>query len=290
MRCDSHIHIVGPPDRYPQVPERRYLAGIAALDTLRRFGADRGVSRFVVVQPSFYGTDNSATLEALDALGDDGRGVAVIDPAGTPDEVLADFARRGVRGLRINLYSPLDRPGSDSLDAEYGATAQVAARMGWHVQVIAPLNILLRGADLLARSAAPVVVDHYGLYGRARPDGAEGERLMELLNLPHVWIKLSAPYRSSSDPLQTQPDREWLSAIVATAPERCVWGSDWPFTPPHDQQKGAAIEAPYRTISYRSMIDDFLAAVAAPDLAERILRDNPARLYGFPDGNSAQKQ
>jgi len=281
MRCDSHVHIVGPADNYPQVPERKYLAGVAELETLRRIGAPHGITRFVIVQPSFYGIDNSATLAALDALDGNGRGVAVIDPARTPDAVLADHARRGVRGLRINLYSPLDRPGSGSLDAEYSATARVAASLGWHVQVIAPLNMLLQGADLLARSTAPVVIDHYGLHGDARPDSGTGRRFIELVNLPHVWVKLSAPYRVSDNPHETLPNQEWLSAIIATAPGRCVWGSDWPFTPPHDQQQGATVEAPYRNISYQSLLDDFLAAISSQDVADRILRDNPARLYGF---------
>src|SRR5207249_3257610 len=109
VRCDSHVHVVGPADRYPQVAQRTYLADVAPLATLRQRGSTRGVSRFVIVQPSFYGTDNTATLEALDVLGADGRGVAVIDPAHTPAATLADFARRGVRGVRINLYSPLGK-------------------------------------------------------------------------------------------------------------------------------------------------------------------------------------
>ncbi len=81
MRCDCHVHVVGPADRYPQLPSRTYLADIAALETLRRLGAPRGVTRFVIVQPSFYGADNMLLLESLDALGGDGRGVAVVDPS-----------------------------------------------------------------------------------------------------------------------------------------------------------------------------------------------------------------
>src|SRR5256885_568741 len=106
MRCDSHVHIVGPADKYPQVPERTYLAGLAPVETLKRLGEKHGIGRFVIVQPSFYGADNSATLDALDELGGEGRGVAVIDPRTTSPDTLAAYHRRGVRGLRINLYSP----------------------------------------------------------------------------------------------------------------------------------------------------------------------------------------
>ena len=281
MRCDSHVHIVGPPDRYPQVPDRAYLAGVASVDTLKRLGAARGITRFVVVQPSFYGADNSATLDALDALKGNGRGVAVIDPAAATPDTLAMFHRRGVRGLRVNLYSAIRPPGGASLEQAFAATVTAAAAMGWHMQVIAPMPTLLANATLLAGSAVPVVIDHYGLYGDARPDSGEGGRLLELVALPHVWMKLSAPYRHDRGPLNTKPDRPWLAALVAAAPDRCVWGSDWPHPPPPEQQKGGSLETPYRPLSYERLVDDFIAALPSADAAERIMCDNAARLYGF---------
>jgi predicted TIM-barrel fold metal-dependent hydrolase len=281
MRCDSHVHIVGPLARYPQVDERTYLAGVAALDALRRNGAPHGITRFVVVQPSFYGTDNSATLDALDALGDNGRGVAVLDPAAATADMLEDFQRRGVRGLRINLYSPIRAPAGDRLDRAFAATAALAQRMGWHVQVITPLGVLLGHADALARASVPVVIDHYGLYGDRRPDSAEGQALLDLVRLPHVWIKLSAPYRLADGPISTRPDRAWLAALVAAAPARCVWGSDWPHPPPHEAHSGADVEAPYRALCYAELVENFLAALPSAEFAERILQENPARLYGW---------
>jgi predicted TIM-barrel fold metal-dependent hydrolase len=281
MRCDSHVHIVGPADKYPQVPERTYLAGPAPVATLRRLGATRGITRFVIVQPSFYGADNSATLDALDALGGQGRGVAVIDPKATSPETLAAFHRRGVRGLRINLYSPIKAPGGDTLEAAFAATAEAARAMGWHVQVIAPLPVLLANVDTLAKAPVPVVIDHYGLYGDDRPDSAGGRRLLDLAALPHVWIKLSAPYRHDRGPLNTKPDREWLAALIASAPDRCVWGSDWPHPPAHEQQKGASLEAPYRALVYETLVDEFLSALPSAAAADRIMRDNAARLYSF---------
>lgn len=104
MRRDSHVHIVGPPDRYPQAAERTYLADIATLKQLENVSATRAVRRFVIVQPSFYGVDNSLLLESLDALAGRGRGVAVINPRVTSARTLATYAKQGVRGLRINLY------------------------------------------------------------------------------------------------------------------------------------------------------------------------------------------
>jgi predicted TIM-barrel fold metal-dependent hydrolase len=281
MRCDSHVHIVGSADRYPQVPERTYLAGAAPVATLKRLGVARGITRFVIVQPSFYGADNSATLDALDELGEHGRGVAVIDPKTASPDTLAAFHRCGVRGLRINLYSPIKAPGGDTLEAAFAATAEAARAMGWHVQVIAPLPVLLANTDTLAKAPVPVVIDHYGLYGDRRPESADGRRLLDLVALPHVWVKLSAPYRHDRGPLNTKPDREWLAAMLAAAPGRCVWGSDWPHPPAHEQQKEAWLEAPYRALSYETLVDDFLAALPSSDWADRIMHENAARLYGF---------
>ncbi len=279
MLCDAHVHIVGPADRYPQVPERTYLAGPAPLAGLKRRAAPHGITRFVIVQPSFYGFDNSATLDALDALQGDGRGVAVIDPRSTAQPVLDDMHRRGVRGLRINLYSPL--AATRRMEDDFADTAAVAKRMGWHIQVIAPLPVLLRSETLLAKSPVPVVIDHYGLYGTARPDSGEGRRLLALVRNQHVWVKLSAPYRLADGPMSTRPDREWIMELYAAAPPRCVWGSDWPHPPEAGRHKGADAAEPYRNLSYDKLVDDFIAVLPSPGIAGQVMRDNPARLYGF---------
>ena len=282
MRCDSHVHIVGAADRYPFAPERNYLPGVATLDTLLQRAAARGIARFVIVQPSFYGADNSLLLESLDRLGERGRGVAVADPSVAP-ATLANWAARGVRGLRVNLYSV---PGKSApLDAAFAPMANIARTMQWHVEVIAPLNVLAAHAEVIAGAPVPVVIDHYGLYGHRGTVSAEGRRLLNLLRLPHVWIKLSAPYRVSDHALETRPDPAWLAAILAAAKERCVWGSDWPHTPSHQAQKGATIPAPYRELSYETLLDHFISALGADELAERILQHNPARLYGFSDSD-----
>ncbi len=280
MRCDSHVHIIGPLAQYPQHKARAYLAGVATLDTLRRLGKARNIERYVIVQPSFYGSDNTLLLKGLDALGNLGRGVIVVDADHSDEAVLADWARRGVRGLRVNLYSALGTP--KPFDSEFAAMARIARTMKWHVEVIAPIRLLIDQAQLIAGAAVPVVIDHYGVYGDLTPISAEGLQLLALLELPHVWMKLSAPYRVGANPLQTKPDPKWLKAILDSAKERCVWGSDWPHTPPHEEQKGGDIEAPYRKISYNALVDHFLAALNDTALAHAIMETNPARLYGYP--------
>ncbi len=281
MRCDCHVHIVGPAEGYPQSPARNYLAGPASLKALRQATASRAIDRFVIVQPSFYGTDNTVLMESLDALGDLGRGVAVIDAATVTGAALSDFAARGVRGVRLNLYSPMGNADRSSMATQFAAMASLARAMSWHVEVIAPIDVLAQAADALAQAPVPVVIDHYGVFGRSDPASAAGRDLIGLLRRPHVWMKLSAPYRVSDDPIDIMPPRAWLAAILDVAAERCVWGSDWPHTPPHDAQHGPDRVIQYRPISYERLIDEFFAALGSSALADRIMDENPARLYGF---------
>lgn len=282
MRCDSHVHVVGPAKVYPQLPGRTYLAGEAPLATLRTNGAQRGIGRFVIVQPSFYGTDNSALVSALEALGCNGRGVAVVEPDTVTPEDLERLDVAGVRGLRVNLYSPLAGAPPLPLVRQFTATAEVAARKGWHIEVIAPLAGLVAEAAALREASVNVVIDHYGLYGSARPSSEAARALLELVRLPHVWVKLSAPYRHDRGPLNVMPDREWLRAFLEVAPDRCVWGSDWPHPPSHDTHQGADIHVPYRPLSYVDLFDAFVEAVGSVQSVEAVLTTNPARLYGFP--------
>lgn len=279
MRCDCHVHIVGPADRYPQAAGRTYLADVATLKQLERVSASRAFRRFVIVQPSFYGTDNTLLLESLAALDGRGRGVAVVNPETTSARALAAMAAQGVSGLRINLYSPLRE--TMPLSARFEAVAGPAYELDWHIEVIAPIAMLAENSSLMRNSRVPVVIDHYGLYADRKPSHSEGLALLALLAQPHVWIKLSAPYRVGRDPLAVTPDADWLAALLVAAPDRCLWGSDWPHTPPHDQHKGACIVAPYRTLRYETLVDEFITGVGSRQLAERILSDNPARLYGF---------
>jgi predicted TIM-barrel fold metal-dependent hydrolase len=281
-RCDSHVHVVGSSQRYPQLATRTYLAGLAPLEDLRRSAAPLDITRFVIVQPSFYGTDNTLLLESLGVLGGQGRGVAVVDPSAASPEMLADYAASGVCGVRINLYSVLGKQ-ERRLDRAFAALVEIARSMRWHVEVIAPIATLVEHVELLRRAHVPLVIDHYGVYGHAAPESAEGQRLLELLAHRHIWMKLSAPYRVSNNSLETHPNKAWLTAILGVASERCVWGSDWPHTPSHEAQSGPDILGTYRPLAYERVVGDFLAALPSAELAERIMANNPAQLYGFGD-------
>jgi predicted TIM-barrel fold metal-dependent hydrolase len=279
--CDCHVHVVAPVERFPQAAGRTFTASPATLATLRAASGPQGVTHFVIVQPSFYAQDNAYLLEALAALGERGRGVAVLGWEAISPALLGEYRGRGVCGLRLNLYSP--RGGQEAIDLD-NALDRLARQLpgsGWHAEVIAPLPVLLASAPRLANSPVPIVIDHYGLPGRAAPDSADGCRLLDLVRLPHIWVKLSAPYRIVADPLATVPPRDWLDAMLRVAPDRCVWGSDWPHTPEHGDHRGPRQTVPYRKIEYSRLLDDFVNALPDPALVPRVLWENPARLYRF---------
>jgi predicted TIM-barrel fold metal-dependent hydrolase len=282
--CDSHVHVFGSRDRYPQIANRAYTAGIAPVDTLKNRAAPHGISRFVIVQASVNGDDNSCLLDTLDALDGHGRGVVVVDPKAVTASALDDWARRGVRGLRVNLYSGGARAGRSELERRFRSMADLAPS-GWHVEVIAPIRVLAGAAALLSQSPAPVVIDHYGLPGGEVPESEDGRALLDVICAPHVWMKLSGPYRAlernGSDPLSTTPPSAWMRAFIEAAPARLVWGSDWPHTPPHEESASGAQPDPFRPIDYGRMFRDFVTAVSEPRTLEAILVANPATLYGF---------
>lgn len=282
MRTDCHVHVVGPLERYPQSSFRTYTAVVASLETLQSEAAKQGIDRFVIVQPSFYGTDNSMLQDALNALGDAGRGVAAVDPSSVSPQELASLGRSGVRGLRINLYSDAGRMmAKGSLAEVFASTMSLAKDQGWHVEVIAPLEVLEESAEVLAGSSAQVVIDHYGIFGQFRPTDSTGQALLDLLGLSHVWIKLSAPYRSSPNPVETRPDRRWLEAMLSIAQDRSVWGSDWPHTPAREYQAGEHVSVANRPISYEGIVGGFVEAIADAEVIDQLFVTNPARLYGF---------
>src|SRR6202171_1317467 len=135
--CDCHVHVVGSIERFPQIASRSYAAGPATIDSLREVAEPLGVTRFVVVQPSFYGTDNSCLFEALDELGDSGRGVAVVDVTSTSSNVLESYGRRGICGLRLNLYSRAVGDAHRQLERSLAEIADILPRPGWHIEIIA---------------------------------------------------------------------------------------------------------------------------------------------------------
>ena len=286
--CDCHMHIVGPTDKFPQIANRSYTAGPASVASLVAAGRSEGVTRFVAVQPSFYGTDNSCMMRALEELGDFGRGVAVVEPLRTSANALEDYGRRGICGLRLNLYSFALADVRSHLERSLGDALNILPRPGWHIEIIAGIQTLVATAPILANAGVPIVIDHYGLPDDHTPDSAVGRTLLDLAALPHIWVKLTAPYRCSQNPVETSPPDDWLRAFLRTAPDRCVWGSDWPHTPIRNHAQAGDSLLPYRNMAYGKLFSDFVKGLPTPDIARRVLIENPTRLYGFPSSNNSR--
>jgi predicted TIM-barrel fold metal-dependent hydrolase len=279
--CDCHVHIFGDTRRFPFVPTRVYTPGPASIEELNALHRALHISRVVIVQPSVYGTDNACTLDAIRRIGPTARGVGVID-AETPDAALDEMARAGIRGLRVNVTT--GGP-ADPMVARQRLKAAVERANGrnWHIQVAAGLAFIERIQDDVMAATVPFVFDHFGGAQAALGIDQPGfGTLLKLVRTGKAYVKLSAPYRSSTN-APSYPDVGPLAkALIGANPQRMLWGTDWPH-PDSSLVPGrkATDIAPRLPIDDRRILDQL--AVWAPDPALRatILVENPARLYGF---------
>ncbi|SCK26826.1 Predicted metal-dependent hydrolase, TIM-barrel fold [Variovorax sp. HW608] len=268
MACDSHMHIFDP--RFKPSPHWTREPPSAPVAAYRSLQQRLGTSRAVVVTPSTYGTDNACTLDALAQLGPDARGVAVVGQEVSEAE-LDHLASHRVCGLRVNFVTP--QSWGATTPAMLSTLASKVARLGWHIQVLMHPEQLIELAPALEALAVPVVIDHLGLIDPTRETaGTAFAVLMQLIDAGKAWVKLSGAYMRSSTGGPTYADAVPLGqALVRSAPHRLVWGSDWPHT----------TEAP-GTVDDAALVD-LLGTWCSGDhpVMDRILVDNPARLYGF---------
>lgn len=264
LSCDCHFHIFGPFDKYPMSEGRTYTSPPALVPQYLEMAETVGLQRMVVVQASIYGTDNAATLDAIQQFGPHrARGVAVIDDS-FDDAALRRLHDQGIRGVRFNMVS-----GNGTPEDQLEALARRVAPLDWHIQIYADGEKMLEIGDLLARLPVEVVIDHCGGVkaglGVAHP---QFQALLRLMDSGRAWMKVCG-YRASSTGAPFTDVAANVKALVAAAPDRCVWGTDWPH-PQMNPSPEAGV-----------LLDQFFDWV--PDAATRhkILVDNPARLYGF---------
>lgn len=268
--CDAHMHAFGPADSYRSVQYPHYTLPDGTLGQYREAMDVLGIRRFVIVQPSYYGTDNRCLIDALKATGDAiARGVVMIEPE-VPEAVLRDYHAAGVRGVRLDLFKYRALPLDDIRRYVLDMAAKVGP-LGWHLQFYAPGDVVRDLLDFLGTLTIDFVIDHMGYM--LEEDGlteADFARLLELPKKGRCWLKLSAPYRLAKK-RGMDAVNDIARAIVRTVPQRAIWGSDWPHIPQGDMDTGGLLN---------------LLANWAPDQAERrtILVDNPAGLFGFGDG------
>jgi predicted TIM-barrel fold metal-dependent hydrolase len=280
--CDTHVHVVGDPAKYPMSPNRVYTPPTATADELLALQNFLHLDRVVIVTPSFYGTDNSCSLDAMKQLGRErARVVAVVDDK-TPSAALDDMAGQGVAGLRVNLATAGEvdpTAAAKKLQAGIG----LAKGHGWHVQIYAGLPVIAAVANVLAASPVTLVLDHFGGANAALGTGQAGfEALLSLVKSGVAYVKISGAYRASKD-APDYPDVVPLAkALVAANPDRIVWGTDWPH-PDSTKVPGRATTdiAPYYQIDDGLLLNQLPIWVPDAAVRHKILVDNPARLYGF---------
>jgi predicted TIM-barrel fold metal-dependent hydrolase len=276
--CDCHNHIVGTPDAYPMDPQRVYTAGPASVSALLAERKRLGLSRNVLIQASFYGTDNRCMLDALAEFGDTARGVVVVSPSILNDELRA-FDKLGVRGVRVNLETGGNRD-PKAASAALAALATKLAPLGWHIQLYAMLSVIDQIADEIAALPVPVVIDHFGravaALGTAQPGFST---LLDLVRSQKIYVKLSGSRHISKVPGETDV-APLAHALIKAGADRLLWGSDWPHT--SRRADGSRIDvAPYAIVDDEAQLRLVRSWCANDAIWKAIMADAPARLYGF---------
>lgn len=264
---DAHCHVFGPGDVFPYAPERKYTpcdAGKAQLFALRDF---LGFSRTVIVQATCHGADNRALVDALQASGGLARGVATVRDT-VSDEELQQLHAAGVRGVRFNFVRRLVDP---KPDAYYRAIIDRIAPLGWHVVVYFEAADLAERWKFFTSLPTTVVVDHMGRPDVSQPvDGPEFQRFVKLMaEHGNVWSKVSCPERLSRvGPPGYADVVPFARHLVERFPDRVLWGTDWPHPNMKDHMPDDG-----------RLVDVIPHIAPTPELQQKLLVDNPMRLY-----------
>ena len=268
--CDAHCHIFGPAQRFPFSDDRTYTPPDSGLEDFERLQNTLGLSRAVFVQASCHGVDNSAMLDAMWRGNGRYAGVAMIDTSFT-DAQIAELHEAGVRGTRFNFVAHLG--GAPDPD-DFWSIVHRVARFGWHIVLHFDAKDLPQYSSLLDDLPTPYVIDHM-----ARVDATKGldqepfQALLGLMRDERCWVKISGAERLTVGGAPPYDDVvPFARALVAAAPNRVLWGTDWPHpNVRHMPDDGDLVD----------LMADF---VPEEQLRNRILVDNPTRLYEFRDG------
>jgi 2-pyrone-4,6-dicarboxylate lactonase len=257
--CDAHFHVFEP--GYPHVPDPLYTFPDGTTDAYLAMTETLGIERMVLVQPTFYGTDNSLLADVLKRLGPRCAGVVRIEEDATDGE-LDEFDAVGVRAIRLDLFARAQWPTADIITYIRQMAARATPR-GWHLQFYTPGTIVRDLLPFLADLEDTFVIDHLGYMTDPDPDFER--RLLAVLAQGSCWIKLSGAYRVAKyQPLSSVAP--WARALVATRPDRLVWGSDWPHLPDGQRDTGEIL----------NLLADWAPTAEA---RQAILVDGPNRLF-----------
>jgi predicted TIM-barrel fold metal-dependent hydrolase len=272
--CDCHCHIFGPADRYPAVAPPGYSLPTGTPEDYLAMAGRLGFERRVFVQPVTYGADSACILDALRALGaDTSRGIGGIPEKTVPDATLAEWHRLGLRGVRVNYtpYKPYEAGFGQTALPEVERAAALVRELGWTLDILAPGWLTMELLPHLDRMRVPFTLCHFGKFparnGVGHPDF---RKLLGYVGNGEggCHVKIAAAYQVSerADCSDVAP---LARALYEAAPDRILWGTDWPHIRHEDRGDAAAL------------LDLFGSWF--PDEADRrrILVANPARLYGF---------
>jgi 2-pyrone-4,6-dicarboxylate lactonase len=263
---DCHTHVFE--SRYPMSPARAYDPPDSTLADMLAMHAKLGIERVVFTQPSVYGTDNSAILDAMDRIPDRARAIAALPMTVTDDE-LADLDRRGVRGVRLNL----DNAGGMPIELdEIPAMAARVADLGWHLEFLFAGHELPELAPLFRSLDVPISIGHFGYMPATEGvDHPPFRVLVDLVREGNTWVKLSAPNRLGLGDLPPWDEVVPLAHVLIEAnPDRMLWATDWPHPNKFGDQPNDA-----------DLIEQLELWAPDPAMRRRILVDNPTVLYRF---------
>ena len=267
--CDTHAHICGPIEEHPYSDRRVYTPPDAPLSAYRHMLQTLGIERAVLVQPSVYGTDNTVMLNAMSELGRDHcRGVAVVDDD-IGDSEIRRMHEAGVRGVRINVVDVAEGKGVIPMESLRRLARRVQP-FGWHVEFLMHADDFPDLDRQFADFPVDIVLGHLGYMktdkGLAQPGY---QAMLRLMRSGKCWVKLTGPYRISTQSMPHADTNDYARALLDAAPERVIWGTDWPHVMVKSEMPNDGELA------------DLLLEWVPESLREQVLVKNPAKLYGF---------
>ena len=264
---DTHFHIIGPPEKFAYAEHRRYTPPAASIETYLATAAMLGFERGVAVQSSIHGRDPAAVLDAIRKS--DGRLCGMI--RADPDLGLADLRALhtgGIRGIRVelrNLDGSFDRRWFDRIVAQ-------AADMDWVIALHVEPETVVRFADDIRRMPVQTIVENFALVdARLGPGQPAIRALLDLAGEKHVWLKTASAYRMGFKGASADQIRAVAKAVYAGAPDRCIWGTDWPHPGRFD---------PAEIPDDADLVDWLVDFVPDEEARHKLLVDNPSRLFG----------
>jgi predicted TIM-barrel fold metal-dependent hydrolase len=283
--CDCHTHIFGDPQQFPMIPARVYTPETASIAEMQALHRALHTQRVVIVNPSIYGTTNDCTLDAIKRQWPNARGIAVIDDK-TTDAALDAMGRGGIAGIRVNLETTGQTDpavGRQRVQAAIERIKGHAWGRNWHIEIYTRLSVIEGLKDIVMASPVPIEFDHFGGADAQLGTGQPGfDTLLGLVRSGKAYVKISAPYRSSTQAPDYADVAPLAKALIAANPQRILWGTDWPHPDARVLPNRKATDiAPLYQIDDGRVLNQL--ALWAPDAALRktILVDNPVRLYGF---------